>query len=1326
MYSTKLAAYAIMIFLLASSFPFLQDPSVDGDGIPVRNGEDLLTERSDSDFFPGDIRKELYEDVTGDGIKDAIIGSRTYPPSRYHLTVLDLTTGEVVYNYTTTYGNLNLKLINVDDDPAMEIVVDDYDWYITHTKYFIYDFGTSSRVFEPPVIDGRYYGQIIQGEFVLKVTLQPASYVSERTEWWETYDMSTWTKTWETPKFARGSGIYEDIDDDGINEYIYWSNWIDYTPNRGNVYLIDLVDHQIKLNTTDVGGIGYGGSDLTRVDSFDLENDGYSEVLIHAFWDHNSTSRTYLYSARTNARVWSTINLSGYRMREAPILEDMNDDGIPEIILILSAPGTEYDSKLVVLDPETGEVLLEDEIDNRLYQSQIYALDLNGDGNKDLFVFNATDYRNGIMTIRAYDPADSWSEIYNVVIRDMLSYIVNDHDGKGKLEVLIVEEGGSPGQIIVRSYDPSDMGRSFEFGDFAVGDSGSHGIDHYHYDGANDIISVNIHYEDSSGGNYSQVHICNLSNGKLEYSSPRFSSEISSNVQISTAQLNNDGMTDFFVRGYWEDPINPLQSGRMIMLNGANFSVWRDSGELVGLISPQLENYSIDNLEGFQRLSFQYLDGTETIYNNTLFNISGDRPVVMFSFESNSPISFKDMDLQMDGEYELEVRWSESGTVYFEYFDLSTGVPVLEDSNEIPGSYGYTGDVHARSGGGTLFEVWTSDNYRIFRYPEMDEIHFHNWTDYPSRMKVDMNQDDTMEFFWCVPEDLGSTGVSDLFILDMSTGETVAELLGVNYSAKIVFEDLEEDGYFEMILQKQLNWEDPEMWGITVYNITTDLRPELLAPLEPMGLIEDGDPGTLALEPLFQNDGPMEFAAEDLSGDLDVSVDGDTNILTVTPLPDAFGIKEVDIIVSDEKWDLHFILEVNISPVEDAPFIVNISGVPPINNTIELSAEQEVENTYQIHAEDPDKEEIPFSHSDHDRFNISEEGLVRFLPLPEDGPIVELNLTVGPLSGLNTFYSMIFEIERKPHPPMDVNITEPENGSVSFGTWTFNASAFDIDEPWGDILSFDWSSDIDGYLGNGSEFAYTGLTPGDHTITLNVSDTDGLWVTESIMIEVLSSVVFEDPWEKEATAESSVEIDYIQLDASVLVNGTEIMVREIYSLEGTYDQRIEDLDIYLKTYHSDVTGGNTVLHGLLTNEEGITYDLSMEEGSWSLRYEFEYNVDDTLDSILSSMENTTYYFIVAAWTDTGLFDLAEASSELNISVTDITDDLPDDDDDIDDDTDDDDSDSDGDEEDDDTALGIVFAVCAVIFVLILVLVIIAVLIIVKKASGKKKEMDWEE
>jgi hypothetical protein len=416
----KLKVFLLGFLMLLSTFLIVESTEADVDN-DTRADEDFLTLRSNSHFYTGDVRREIYGDVNGDGVDDAIIAGRTYPPGQYHLRVIDLATGQLLYSYDTTYGDISLKLINVDDDPELELIVNDYDWYIAHSKYFIYDFGTSSIVFQPPLLDGSYYGEIIGDEFVLNVREQFASYIDDRTEWWETYNMSTWTKTWETPKFVRGSGIYEDIDNDGIMEYIYWSNWIEYTPDRGNVYFIDIADHEVKLNTTDVGGIGYGGYPKTQVDSFDLDADGYSEVLIHAYWSHNSTSRTYLYSAKTNQRVWSTVNLSNYRLRENPILRDINEDGTMEIILILSDKGTEYLSKVVVLDPLTGEVLLDTIMNDRFYTSYISVIDLNGDGNKDFFVYNATNWQDGMMTFKAFDPTNSWSQLYDVSIPNMKS-----------------------------------------------------------------------------------------------------------------------------------------------------------------------------------------------------------------------------------------------------------------------------------------------------------------------------------------------------------------------------------------------------------------------------------------------------------------------------------------------------------------------------------------------------------------------------------------------------------------------------------------------------------------------------------------------------------------------------------------------------------------------------------------------------------------------------------------------------------------------------------------------------------------------------------------
>ncbi len=1326
MYSTSIRSIGIVLIMTVVSFSCLLDFQSQSDGNPARDGEELLSLRSDSGFYPGEMRREEYGDVTGDGIKDAVITSRLYPPGRYYLHVIDLSNGDVIYNYTATYGNLNFKLLNVDADPALEIIIDDYDHHIQHTRLFVYDVQTSSIVFEPPMIDGRYQTDILEGEFMLKVIDDPASYTPDRTEWWEMYDMSTWTKVWDTPKFSRGSGIYEDTDNDGIHEYIYWSSWMDYTPYRGNVYIIDLAHHQIQLNTSDVGAVGYGGSDLTRVRSFDLDNDGFSEILIHAFWEHNSTSRTYLYSGKTNSRIWSTVNLSKYRLRENPILEDMDGDGISEIMLILSAPGTEYDSKLVVLDPQTGEVLLEDEIDHRLYQSQIHTIDLNDDGSKDLFVFNATDYHMGAMTFRAYDPEDSWNEIYKINIPMMLSYGIFTNDDTGELVVNIVENGMA-GQIELRTYDPSDMGLKYSFGGFPIGNLGSQYLNYHYYNGLEDIVSIQTNYRDSSGGNYSRIYICNLSNGMVEYTSPMFSSEDYSSVQVNTNHLNNDGITDFILFGYWSDPINPTDSGRMLFLDGATFNVMWDSGEILGLNSPQVNNYSISALPGFQLFSFDHSDGVTTRYNRTLLNISGDLPAVTFSVDAEIRRSFKSIDLQMDDGFELEMAWAENGTVLFEYYDLSSGEPVLEDTNEIPGSYGYTDSVHRTEDGGTLFEVWTSDSYRIFEYPEMNEIHFHNWTDYPSRMKVDMDQDDSMEYFWAISEDLGTTGISDLFIIDMATGEIGWELPDVNYSAGIYIDDLEEDGYFELIVYKELYWDTPEMWGISVYNITTDLKPELLAPLETMHLVEDGDPGTLSLTPLFWNDGPMTFDAVDLSGDLDVSVEAGSNVLTVTPLPNAFGIKEVDIIVSDETWDTHFILKVNISPTPDAPILLDISGIPPVNNSLELEAEQDVNNTYQINAYDPDMDELHYLWTDHERFNVSDEGLISFMPMVEDGPrrIFDMNISDG---GPGPFLEvhLIFDIARKPHPPTDVTISMPENGTASYGKWDFIASALNVDEPWGDVLSFDWSSNIDGYLGNGSEFTYTGMSPGNHTIRLNVSDTDGFWITDSIMIEVLPSTTFQNPWNINETTDLSLEIEEFAVETEVTVNGSEIIVKDRYYFKGNSDSDLTFMDIYLR---STAAGNPGITLIQTTKLASIEYEsklnISIYNGNWEIEYNGEQTISPSVsvEDFILNLKNRTHWFAIIGWTSSGLFDSIEVFSDSNVTVINSTDGPIQDDDDSDDDTDDDSSDH---SEDDELGFGSFFAVCAVFLALIVLVAIIALVLVLRSASKKGENPDWEE
>ncbi|MCP3683814.1 MAG: hypothetical protein GY861_14105 [bacterium] len=84
-------------------------------------------------------------------------------------------------------------------------------------------------------------------------------------------------------------------------------------------------------------------------------------------------------------------------------------------------------------------------------------------------------------------------------------------------------------------------------------------------------------------------------------------------------------------------------------------------------------------------------------------------------------------------------------------------------------------------------------------------------------------------------------------------------------------------------------------------------------------------------------------------------------------------------------------------------------------------------------------------------------------------------------------------------------IIYPTNGSV-FGNETnvtFMGMAIDPEEGNLTGASLVWTSDIDGTLGIGENLLVSGLTVGNHTITLNATDSFGAWGTDSIQIEVV-------------------------------------------------------------------------------------------------------------------------------------------------------------------------------------------------------------------------------
>ncbi len=88
-------------------------------------------------------------------------------------------------------------------------------------------------------------------------------------------------------------------------------------------------------------------------------------------------------------------------------------------------------------------------------------------------------------------------------------------------------------------------------------------------------------------------------------------------------------------------------------------------------------------------------------------------------------------------------------------------------------------------------------------------------------------------------------------------------------------------------------------------------------------------------------------------------------------------------------------------------------------------------------------------------------------------------------------------------PPNYIEILTPIDGyNIKEGEYlTFNGAGDDPDVPYGDKLTFEWSSNISGVLGEGVELENVSLIPGVHLITLEVTDEAGESVTAEIQIK---------------------------------------------------------------------------------------------------------------------------------------------------------------------------------------------------------------------------------
>jgi len=464
----------------------------------------------------------------------------------------------------------------------------------------------------------------------------------------------------------------------------------------------------------------------------------------------------------------------------------------------------------------------------------------------------------------------------------------------------------------------------------------------------------------------------------------------------------------------------------------------------------------------------------------------------------------------------------------------------------------------------------------------------------------------------------------------------------------------------------------------------------------------------------------MRFNVTDISGDIALELVGDS--LTITPKPDAFGMKEIDINVTDDSWEVHFTLPVNISPADDGIELLSINGTTPLYGVISLEVEHERLYSFPIEVEDVDGDldEVSVIHNSTG-ITVNLSSMKLDINLTVDAGInTTFTLTGMDLNGSTFEQSVFINILNVPHTPYGLIITSPENGTLGFGNWLFNATAMDPDLPWGDVLIFNWSSDVDGHLGYGSELEYIGLTPGDHVIEVNVSDSYGFWVKDTIEVEVHSFVFFMKPDEWESTVDLDFIVNEKEVKADIVKNGSTSYVTETYTFSGTYMNEISIMFLQGRTFKKGTDPSERGDFARLEKFSDAPPSMKIqkstvhEDGNWSIMYSYEYEADSTN---ISSIMNQSHEFAITAWTADGLYNILLFESNKTVNVDDITPDGEDIDTDIDTDTDTDTEDNIDEKEKNSLVIWLLIGVFILVLCGILVFFIL---------SRKKKNDDEEE
>jgi hypothetical protein len=225
------------------------------------------------------------------------------------------------------------------------------------------------------------------------------------------------------------------------------------------------------------------------------------------------------------------------------------------------------------------------------------------------------------------------------------------------------------------------------------------------------------------------------------------------------------------------------------------------------------------------------------------------------------------------------------------------------------------------------------------------------------------------------------------------------------------------------------------------------------------------------------------------------NINNDTGMISFTPSNDDLGVWKVNITVTDRGGLSNTtLLTINVMNANDPP---TMDVIPA------QTATEEQPFQYQCVATDPDLkwglDNLTFS-DDTDLFNIDPKtGAIAFTPTAAQAGIKRVTVTVKDEKGASASASFDITVVHVNHMPFDVAIRFPVDGArLKEGDQMWlDGTARDSDK--GDTLRYSWS-DNGNPAGTGKNISVK-LSPGKHTITLEVSDGTGT-VSSEVSVEV--------------------------------------------------------------------------------------------------------------------------------------------------------------------------------------------------------------------------------